>query len=60
MAGYRLYFLDDNGRIRDAAEFECAADEHALAEAEQRHDGRAMELWSGARMVSRIPRRPKP
>lgn len=59
MAGYRLYFLDDNSRIRDAVEFECVADEDALAEAEQRHDGRAMELWSGARVVSRIPKRPK-
>lgn len=54
MAGYRLYFLDDNGRIRDAAEFECGGDDEALARAETHQDGRAMELWSGARIVRKI------
>jgi hypothetical protein len=58
MAGYRLYFLDDNGRIRDAAEFECADDVEALTQAHSRADGRDMELWSGARVVSKIARRP--
>jgi hypothetical protein len=56
MAGYRIYFLDDNGRIRDAAEFECEADDEALLIAHARHDGRAMELWSGARIVRKIPK----
>jgi len=54
MAGYRLYFLDDNGRIRDAAEFECVDDAEALAQAQSRADGRSMELWSGARVVRKI------
>jgi hypothetical protein len=58
MAGYRLYFLDDNGRIRDAHEFESEGDDDALTEAEARHDGRAMELWSGARVVRKIAKRP--
>ncbi|MDB5423508.1 MAG: hypothetical protein JWQ29_924 [Phenylobacterium sp.] len=58
MAGYRLYFLDDNGRIKDAVEFESDGDDEALAQAEARHDGRAMELWSGARMVRKIANRP--
>jgi hypothetical protein len=58
MAGYRHYFLDDNGRIRDAAEFECDGDDEALAQAESRADGRDMELWSGARVVCKIARRP--
>jgi len=58
MAGYRLYFLDDNGRIRDAHEFESAGDDDALVQAEARHDGRAMELWSGVRVVRKIARRP--
>ena len=60
MAGYRLYFLDDNGRIRDAAEFDCEGDDEALSQADARHDGRDMELWSGARVVRKIPRRPQP
>jgi hypothetical protein len=58
MTGYRLYFLDDNDRIRDAAEFESDSDDEALVHAETQHDGRAMELWSGARVVRKIPRRP--
>ena len=57
MAGYRLYFLDDNDRIRDAAEFECDGDAEALIQAQSRSDGRAMELWSGARVVGKIARR---
>ena len=54
MAGYRLYFLDENGRIKDAAEFECDGDDDALIQADAHHDGRAMELWSGARVVRKI------
>ena len=57
MAGYRLYFLDDKGRIKDAAEFECDGDDAALIQADARHDGRAMELWSGVRVVRKIARR---
>ncbi len=60
MAGYRLYFLDDNGRIKDAAEFECDSDDEALIQADMRHDRRAMELWSGARVVRKIARRVSP
>ncbi len=59
MAGYRLYFLDDNGRIRDAAEFECDGDDEALVQARSRADGRAMELWSGARVVQKIDKPPQ-
>lgn len=58
MAGYRLYFLDDAGRIRDAHEFDSHSDEQALTEADARHDGRAMELWCGARVVRKILARP--
>ncbi len=58
MADYRLYFLDDTGRIRDAADLESEHDEAALAHALTRHDGRAMEIWSGARMVGKIPGKP--
>jgi hypothetical protein len=57
MAGYRLYFLDGSGHIRDAAEFESDGDGEALTEAENRADGRDMELWSGARIVSKIAKR---
>jgi hypothetical protein len=59
MAGYRIYFLDENGRIRDAAELECKDDQEAVQLADARHDGRAMELWSGARIVQKMPSRPK-
>ena len=58
IAGYHLYFLDENGRIRDAADLESGHDETALTHAMRRHDGRAMEVWSGARMVGKIPSKP--
>jgi len=56
MIGYRLYFMDGHGRIERAAEFECADDAEALVWVWDHDDSRAMELWSGARVVAKIPK----
>jgi hypothetical protein len=43
---YRLYYLDGfSGHIDGVEEFAAASDDHALAAALERSDGRAMELW---------------
>lgn len=46
MKDYRLYFLDRfSGHINTVEDFVAADDEQAIAKAEQRNDGRVMELW---------------
>jgi len=54
VAYYRLYFLSADGRMSDVVELHCDSDEDALAEAEGRRDGRAMELWNEQRLVALI------
>ena len=63
---YKLYFLDDNGRIGQRIDLECAKDEHAVERAVALSDRRAMELWRGPRMIkafaeaSAVRRKPAP
>ncbi len=57
MSGYRLYFLDDQGHIVNHAEWLGEDDGEAEQQAAAQHDGRAMELWSGKRVVRRFDRR---
>jgi len=54
MAGYRLYFLADE-HIKHAVTFDCGSDAEAVRLVGERADGRAMELWTGARLVRRFP-----
>ena len=57
MLSYRLYFMGGTGHIIGHAEWTCEDDAEAELRAVQQHDGRAMELWCGARVVRRFPRR---
>ncbi|MGH6965132.1 MAG: hypothetical protein ACREE0_11660 [Phenylobacterium sp.] len=56
MTSYRLYFVDLADHIQNAAEFVAESDEDALLAAVDQRDGRAMELWSGVRVVARFTR----
>ena len=58
MVGYRLYFLDAKDHIQNAMEFEAASDEEALLHVEAKREGRAVELWCGARVVAKFPKQP--
>lgn len=51
---YRLYFLDDAGKIANVAELECADDEAAISAAAELKSQRARELWDRARVVRRF------
>jgi hypothetical protein len=44
MHGYRIYFIDDDGHIKDRVEFACPDDEAAREHARQLADGRDAEL----------------
>jgi hypothetical protein len=59
VADYRLYFLDEAGRIQQGVDLECATDEEAIEVAEQHRDGHDLELWSGARVVHKFRKLPK-
>lgn len=48
---YYLYFLDSNRRIQAREDLTVSTREAAIAAAEKRRDGRAMELWLRAQMV---------
>ena len=57
MLGCRLYFMDDAGHIVRAAEALYDTDDQAIEWAEQQLDGQDLELWSGDRVVAKLPRR---
>ena len=50
---YRLYFLDQTNQIEDVAPFESDSDETAILIAQQRAEGRPIELWNQDRLVTR-------
>ena len=55
MHEYRIYILDENGRIAGPATvLECLDDQAAVAQAQQHLNGGAVEVWNGARMVVRL------
>jgi hypothetical protein len=59
MAHYRIYLLDDHGRIFVGYDADCAHDAQALARAaamlaEAGHITDQTEVWSGARCVGSI------
>jgi hypothetical protein len=55
MHDYRIFTLDEKGRIAGPAmTLECVDDQAAVARAQQHVNGRAVEVWKGARMVVRL------
>lgn len=53
-ASYRLFFLDEGGRIEKSRALDCGNDEDAIAEAQRQAGGRSLELYDGCRLVLRI------
>jgi hypothetical protein len=58
LADYKLYVLDWPGKIAHVVDLACEDDERAIGVAAERADGRAMELWQGARLVRRFSASP--
>jgi hypothetical protein len=55
MPYYRVYTLTDDGHILGPPHvFDCPNDEDATQKAVQLINGRDVELWEGARFVTRI------
>ena len=58
VADYRLYFMDRSDHIARALALQCEDDEEALRVVAGHRHQHAMELWQGARRVSRIEPNP--
>jgi hypothetical protein len=57
MPFYRIYQLDEGGHISTPPEIvECADERDAISKAAQATNGKAVELWQGARFIVRFPR----
>lgn len=55
-SSYRLFFLDEQGRIKKSKALDCADDGAAIDRAHGLADGRTLELYDGCRLVLRILR----
>jgi hypothetical protein len=56
MTHYRIYVTTTDGHVTaPATVIECADDQEAIGKAAQLVDGRAVELWEGARFIMRFP-----
>jgi hypothetical protein len=52
---YRLFLLDEGGRVRARFGLECPDDKDAIKDAIQFADGEALEVWQDTRMVFQRP-----
>jgi hypothetical protein len=55
MFDYRIDRFGNNGRLEGGDGFAAASDEEAKARAEKAARGGAYELWSGRRLVVKVP-----
>jgi hypothetical protein len=53
---YRIYTVGDDGHFLRVEEIDAPDDAKALALAKQRQNGLPLEVWDGARMVTRLDR----
>ncbi|WP_277967655.1 hypothetical protein [Sphingomonas echinoides] len=56
MAAYKLYCLDDQGRITSRIEFVGDSDEAAITHVRQHHFNSDCEIWDLGRLVAKIAR----
>jgi hypothetical protein len=57
MKEYRAYTVGLDGHIIGFEPMVCANDEEAIKRARRLVEGHGVELWSGARLVARLPGR---
>lgn len=52
MGEYRIYFLDERGRIARAEDIESVDDSEASAQARERRHAHLIEVWQGSRLAA--------
>ena len=57
MTAYRLYCLDGANKVASAEWIDADDDEAAIEVAKDMMDGQECEVWQGARLIVRLPRR---
>jgi hypothetical protein len=60
MLHYRAYIVGKDGHFENAVDLMCAEEAEAVERARQLVDGHDVELWQGARMITRFERSPPP
>jgi hypothetical protein len=58
MPEYRAYAVGDDGHFNGYEPLVCANDEEAITKAKVLSRRHGVELWSGPRLVSSIPKQP--
>ena len=54
MAGYRLCFLESDGRVRGMLTVICEDDQKAIERAARFKHEHAVEVWAGSRLIKRL------
>lgn len=64
MTEYRCYLLNSQNKIQGVETVECENDTDALLKSsallEKRNGYAAIEIWSGPRIIGRVPHKPEP
>jgi hypothetical protein len=56
LAAYRIYLLDDAGKIANAVDVDCDNDQEALRIAATIAQGGRSEVWQGTRCLGQAPK----
>jgi hypothetical protein len=59
MAEYRAYFVGSDEHFTDYRAIVCRDDSEAIEQAKELLDNHTIELWCGARLVTRISHKPE-
>ena len=60
MPEYRAYLIDHDGHIKSFEPLVCADDVAAITTAKRLVDGHDVEVWQGARIVTRLAHKADP
>ncbi|MDQ0464158.1 hypothetical protein QO010_001929 [Caulobacter ginsengisoli] len=55
MKDYRIFRLDNSGRITSAVEFYCETDQEAIGVAERHENKAGLELWHRGQRIQLFP-----
>ena len=54
MTDYKVFLLNEDGRIHKVIEVVAPSDDDALIEISQIHEPHGFEVWSGDRLIARV------